>query len=108
MTQASPLAGADLDTFLNITRTFAAPREKVYAAWTEPEHLKQWWGPEGVTAPVVEIDLREYGDRDATRAAIRDPKDVPCDTRRQSGRPGRELQRAQGSRIHGADRRNLL
>ena len=61
MTQASPLVGVDPDTFLNISRTFAAPREKVYAAWTEPEHLKQWWGPEGVTAPVVEIDLRLGG-----------------------------------------------
>ena len=29
-------------------------------------------------------------------------------TYRESGRPGRELQRAQGSGIHGADRRNLL
>ena len=36
MTQASPLVGVDPDTFLNISRTFAAPREKVYAAWTEP------------------------------------------------------------------------
>ena len=61
MTQASPMASVDADTFLNVTRTFAAPRDKVYAAWTEPEHLKQWWGPEGVTAPVVEIDLRLGG-----------------------------------------------
>ena len=49
------------DTFLNITRTFAAPRDQVYAAWTEPKHLKQWWGPEGVSAPFVEIDLRSGG-----------------------------------------------
>ena len=61
MALASPLASVNPDTFLNITRTFAAPRDQVYAAWTEPEHLKQWWGPEGVTAPVVEIDLRTGG-----------------------------------------------
>ena len=36
MTQASPMASVDADTFLNVTRTFAAPRDKVYAAWTEP------------------------------------------------------------------------
>ncbi len=61
MSMASPLSSVDPDTFLNISRTFAAPRDQVYAAWTEPEHLKRWWGPEGVTAPVVEIDLRTGG-----------------------------------------------
>ena len=42
--------------------------------------------------------------------ARRDSRSKGCAVRyrRQSGRPGRELQRAQGSRIHGADRRNLL
>ncbi|MDZ4184794.1 MAG: SRPBCC domain-containing protein [Desulfuromonadales bacterium] len=46
---------------LTITRTFAAPRERVWKAWTEPEGLKRWWGPQGFTAPVCKIDLRVGG-----------------------------------------------
>lgn len=30
---------------LLITRTFDAPRELVWQAWTEPERVKKWWGP---------------------------------------------------------------
>ena len=51
MSMASPVATANPDTFLNITRTFAAPRDQVYAAWTEPEHLKQWWAPKAYPRP---------------------------------------------------------
>ncbi len=53
-----------------MTRTFAAPRDQVYAAWTEPEHLKQWWGPEGFTSPDAAIDLRVGG---RYRAGMRAP-----------------------------------
>ena len=62
MAQANPATiSPDPDTFLNVTRTFAAPREAVYEAWTDPEHLKQWWGPEGMDAPVAELDVRSGG-----------------------------------------------
>lgn len=44
-----------------ITRIFDAPRELVWRAWTDPEHLKRWWGPKGFTAPVCQIDLRVGG-----------------------------------------------
>jgi uncharacterized protein YndB with AHSA1/START domain len=44
-----------------ITRLLAAPRAEVWKAWTEPERLKQWWGPKPFTAPVVKIDLRVGG-----------------------------------------------
>lgn len=53
-------AGAEPQT-LRLSRTFAAPRARVFAAFTEPEILKQWWGPPGVRCPVCEIDLREGG-----------------------------------------------
>jgi uncharacterized protein YndB with AHSA1/START domain len=44
------------------TRTFAAPRERVFRALTEPEHVQQWLlGPDGWTMPVCEIDLRVGG-----------------------------------------------
>jgi len=44
-----------------ITREFAAPRELVFMAWTDPGHLAQWWGPKGFTNPVCEWDARPGG-----------------------------------------------
>ncbi len=46
---------------LVITRVFDAPREKVWKMWTEPENIKQWWGPIGFTAPYARLDLHEGG-----------------------------------------------
>jgi len=46
---------------LVIVRHFDAPRERVWQAWTEPEHAMRWWGPQGFTAPVCKIDLRVGG-----------------------------------------------
>jgi len=34
-----------------IERVFDAPKEMVWKAWTDPEMVKKWWGPEGFTAP---------------------------------------------------------
>jgi uncharacterized protein YndB with AHSA1/START domain len=42
---------------ITITRTFDAPRELVWKAWTDPEHLARWWGPVGRTTPVDSITL---------------------------------------------------
>ncbi|MCO4293819.1 SRPBCC family protein [Solitalea sp. MAHUQ-68] len=36
-------------------------RELVFRAWTEPEHLKNWWGPQGFTNTFNEFDLRPNG-----------------------------------------------
>lgn len=41
--------------------TFDAPREWVWAAWTDPEQVAQWWGPEGFTVPRCELDVRPDG-----------------------------------------------
>jgi len=46
---------------LVITRLLDAPRELVWKAWTEPEHLMRWWGPKDFTAPACKIDLRVGG-----------------------------------------------
>ncbi len=46
---------------LVITRTFNAPRELVWKAWTEPEHLKKWIGPKGYTSPDYTMDFRVGG-----------------------------------------------
>ena len=50
-----------METTLNLRRTFKAPREKVFRAWTDPEELKKWWGPEGYATPPAEVDLRVGG-----------------------------------------------
>lgn len=44
-----------------IQRVFDAPRELVFAAWTDPVHLSKWWGPHAFTIPVCQLDLRPGG-----------------------------------------------
>lgn len=46
---------------LVITRSFDAPVEQVWQAWSDPEQIKRWWGPIGFSAPLAEIDFREGG-----------------------------------------------
>lgn len=46
---------------LVIERVFDAPRERVWAAMTSPEHIARWWGPHGTTTDVVEMDVRPGG-----------------------------------------------
>lgn len=46
---------------IEITRTFRAPVEQVFGAWSKPELVKQWWGPNQYTAPSVKIDFRVGG-----------------------------------------------
>ncbi len=48
-------------TTLSLTRTFAASREKVFRAWTDPEELKKWFGPIGYSTLIAEVDLRVGG-----------------------------------------------
>jgi uncharacterized protein YndB with AHSA1/START domain len=46
-----------------ITRVFDAPRDLVFRAWTEPDHVAKWFGPQGFDIPrdSVVIDLRVGG-----------------------------------------------
>jgi uncharacterized protein YndB with AHSA1/START domain len=46
---------------VTLTRVIAAPRERVFRAWTDPKHMAQWWGPKGFTNPVCEVDARPGG-----------------------------------------------
>src|ERR1700730_17013438 len=48
-------------TSLQLRRTFAAPPEKVFRAWTDPAALKQWFGPPHYKTIDVQIDLRKGG-----------------------------------------------
>ena len=45
----------------HISRTFDAPRELVFAAFTEPARMKEWWGPKGFKVIKQSIDLRPGG-----------------------------------------------
>ena len=61
MAMAQSNQGAAADTVLRITRRLAASPEAVFRAWTEPAALMKWWGPEGCTASVQEMDARAGG-----------------------------------------------
>ena len=49
------------DRELTITRTFDAPRDLVFSAWTRPEHLMRWFAPNDFTVPSCEMDFRVGG-----------------------------------------------
>ena len=53
---------------LTIMRVFDAPREVVFAAWTDAKQAAQWWGPQGFTTISCEMDVRVGG---AYRACMR-------------------------------------
>ena len=59
-----------------ITRTFAAPRQLVYEAWTTPQHFATWWGGSAVTVPgdSIAMDVRVGGTWKATMIL---PGDMP-------------------------------
>lgn len=46
---------------LEISRTVHARPERVFAAWTEPDQIVQWWGPHGVTCTEAHVDLKPGG-----------------------------------------------
>jgi uncharacterized protein YndB with AHSA1/START domain len=55
---------------LVVRRTIRARPAALFAAWTDPQQLMRWWGPEGVTCTAAQIDLRVGG---AYRIANRMP-----------------------------------
>ena len=54
-----------------VSRTFNAPRERLFAAWTSPGSFVQWWGPYPTINPAVEMDVRPGG---AFRWVMRSPE----------------------------------
>ncbi len=44
-----------------ISRTFAAPRQRLFDAWSKPEIMAKWWGPKGLTVKSYTLDLRPGG-----------------------------------------------
>ncbi|MGC1620401.1 MAG: SRPBCC domain-containing protein [Candidatus Acidiferrum sp.] len=59
-TTSSSAAGAARQE-LFLTRILGAPRNLVFKAWTDKEHVARWWGPRGFTNPVCELDFRPGG-----------------------------------------------
>jgi uncharacterized protein YndB with AHSA1/START domain len=46
-----------------IERSFEAPVELIWRMWTDPDHFRQWFGPDGATIPVAKLDVRPGGSR---------------------------------------------
>ena len=50
------------DREIRIEREFDAPRDRVFAVYTDPELIPEWWGPRSTTAVVDRMDVRSGGD----------------------------------------------
>jgi uncharacterized protein YndB with AHSA1/START domain len=50
------------DREIGTTRVFDAPRSLVWKVWTDPEHLGEWWGPNGFTTTTKVFELRPGGE----------------------------------------------
>src|SRR2546423_10854397 len=66
-TKAAPATAPALE----VRRTFNAPRQRVFDAWTQPALMKQWKAPGDMSVAVAEVDLRVGG---AYRVDMREPK----------------------------------
>jgi len=74
MAAKSHVATETAERVLIIKRIFDAPRELVFEAWTDPEHLVHWWGPQGCTVISCEAEPRVGG---TWRISMRSPKVLP-------------------------------
>lgn len=55
-----PMTGIEKPT-VRLDRVFDAPRALVYRAWTDPEHIARWWGPNDFSVPHATLDVRPGG-----------------------------------------------
>jgi uncharacterized protein YndB with AHSA1/START domain len=47
---------------IRIIRTFKAPIDLMWEVWTTPEHIVNWWGPNGFTSTIHKMDVQEGGE----------------------------------------------
>lgn len=73
---------------INITRIFDAPRARVWQAWTDPNEVSKWWGPEGFTSHDNVSDFREGG---KFNYCMRGPAGSPFDMDMWSGGEFKEI-----------------
>jgi uncharacterized protein YndB with AHSA1/START domain len=69
-------------TEITITRTFDAPRERVWAAWTDPAQIARWWGKRGWSTPPesVTLDVRPGGVFRLNSVNDEDGREMPLET----------------------------
>jgi uncharacterized protein YndB with AHSA1/START domain len=61
MNEMTAEANASQDREIVVSRLIAAPQERVFAAFTDPKEISNWWGPEGFTTTTEIMDLRPQG-----------------------------------------------
>lgn len=59
-----PNSSSTADRELRLERLLNAPVELVWEVWTNPDHIKNWWGPNGFTNTITKMDIRSGGDWD--------------------------------------------
>jgi uncharacterized protein YndB with AHSA1/START domain len=57
------MSNSDFTDAVVVERLFDAPKELVWQMWTDPEHFKKWYGPQGFSVPVADMTLRVGGKR---------------------------------------------
>lgn len=60
-TSVSPWQTWPIDREIVFGRVVDAPRDVVFSAWTDPDQIQKWFGPEGMTIETIEMDLRPGG-----------------------------------------------
>jgi uncharacterized protein YndB with AHSA1/START domain len=70
--QMEPTA-AETALSLTQTRVIRAPRKLVYEAWTNPEIMKEWFGPANMRCPSATLDVREGGAYRIEMRGVLDP-----------------------------------
>ncbi len=73
MAAGSSLVAKPDDRTLVVTRLFDAPRALVFKAWTQPDQIARWWGPQGYVTIHCEMDVRVGG---AYRFGMRSPEGI--------------------------------
>lgn len=58
---ADPRTTWAIDREIVLSRVIAAPRERVFQAWTDPTQIGQWFGPDGFKVETLECDIRVGG-----------------------------------------------
>jgi len=63
---------------VRVSRTFSAPRETVFKAWSSADHIKRWFCPDGYSVPEAKVEMRVGG---AFEVCMRSPEGVDHWTR---------------------------
>lgn len=59
---ANAQSNANVDRQMSVCRVFNVPVEILWEMWTRPEHIKEWWGPEGFTNTITKMEVKPKGE----------------------------------------------